>query len=83
MLFHQLVGKADDLGGKLFALCLYDGVMDGISPVAFCQISLLTLNRNKGKESLQSGKHNKNPLKRKRARSRDLAPKQRQIEQLN
>jgi len=28
--FHQLVGKTDDLGRELFALCLYDGVIDGI-----------------------------------------------------
>ncbi len=33
----------------------------------------------KVKESLPNGKHNRKPRKRKRARSRDLAPKQRQI----
>ena len=28
--FHQLVGKANDLGRELLALCLYDSVIDGI-----------------------------------------------------
>ena len=49
------------------------------SPVVFCPISLLTLSQSKDKESLQNGKHSKKPRKRKRAGSRDLAPKQRQI----
>ena len=48
-------------------------------PVAFCPISSLTSNRSRGRESLPNGRHNKNPLKRKRARSRDLAPKQHQF----
>ena len=47
------------------------------SPVVFCRISWLTLNRSRGRESLRGGKHNRKP--RKRARSRDLAPKQRQL----
>ena len=48
------------------------------SPVVFCRISWLTLNRSRGRESLRGGKHNRKPRKWKRARSRDLAPKQRQ-----
>ena len=50
------------------------------SPVAFCPISLLTLNRSRDRESLRSGKHNRKLRKRKRARSRDLAPKQHQYD---
>ena len=49
------------------------------SPVVFCLILWLTLNPSRDRKSLKSGKHNKNPTKRKRARSRDLAPKQRQF----
>ena len=50
------------------------------SPVVFCPISSLTSNRSRGRERLPNGRHNKKPRKRKRARSRDLAPKQRHYE---
>ena len=43
------------------------------SPVVFCPISSLTLNRSRDRENLPSGKRGRIP--RKRARSRDLAPK--------
>ena len=52
-------------------------ILVSIQALPYCPTLWHTLNQNAGGESLPSGKHSKKPRKRKRARSHDLAPKQR------